>query len=465
MKKIFVAVLIIVLGLNFISVYADDGESSADSGVNAEAAGETEETSREEQGEIINYVTRLDCVSEIMKAAGLQADGYFSSEYITMEKMFEDDPFYDREYAYFAKRTGVLIGEENEASPTWVNCRPNETVTIKECTGFIMRTIDPEAQGKTDDELFESAKLRGLVKVDDSFYSDPDKALSYNDYYTLICRMLKEKRYLYFIFNDNLEPFDWRRDFLWNKAEQYDELGEMTYFEYLKSCCGIDENTPETAAVNQIIKKLNITRISQLNCLMAVTKIGGMRVEGLFEGDDVFLSVMEAAGLNKKGMELAKTFGYRVWNMPDYSAETSVFSVVYGILPDDEPEDEKSYFDYNKKVNLFCTKASVKDCVSYIMWFLTDMPQDITSEEIYNLALQVGLVQVGDSIYEDWEEPIDYVTFKTLLNRMLSMKRYNYFEEENSESLFEAERCDKKGEVTYLDFFKEICGLEEAPEL
>ncbi|MCD7904876.1 MAG: hypothetical protein LUG24_04730 [Clostridiales bacterium] len=444
-KKITAFALTLALLLNF-------------SAVQVFSANEYAETKLLERAEIINGVTRHDCLIGVIKAAGLQADGYFSSNYITIEKIFFDDPSYDREYLYFAEITGVIIGEENENAPTWLNCRPNDTATVKECVGFMMRVVDSEAEGKTDDELYERAKLQGLVKFEDSFYFDPEEDLSYDKYYTLICRMLNEKRYLYFAFNDNMDPLAWVNSY-YKDFVKYDENGEMTYIEYLSPYCEIEESSDEETALNKVIKKLNIINVSKLNCLTAVTKTAGMRVEGLFEGSDTCASIMEKTGLSEEWVKYVKDYGFQTWNTPDYGIETTIFSMIYGLLPDDEPEKEKTYHDYTYEHSiLFSERASVKDCVSYILWFLTDMPEDITSEEMYALAVETGLVEEADNVYEDWENRIDYNYFLTLLHRMLNTERYIYFEEETEDSRFDAKRYDEAGEMTYYDCLTEICG-------
>ncbi|MCD8214597.1 MAG: hypothetical protein LUC97_02975 [Clostridiales bacterium] len=373
-----------------------------------------------------------------------------------MEKIFFDDPSYDREYLYFADITGVVIGEENENTPTWLNYRPNDTATVKECVGFMMRVVDSEAKGKTDDELYERAKLRGLVRFEDSFYFDSEEDLSYDKYYTLICRMLNEKCYLYFAFNDNMDPLSWVNSY-YKDFVKYDENGEMTYIEYLSPYCETDESSDEETTLNKVIKKLNIINVSKLNCLMAVTKTAGMRVESLFEDSDICVSVMEKTGLSEEWLKYVKAYGFQTWDTPDYGIEATIFSMIYGLLPDDEPEKEKTYYDYTYEHSaLFSERASVKDCVSYILWFLTDMPEDITSEEMYVLAVETGLVEEADNVYEDWENRIDYNYFRTLLHRMLNAKRYIYFEEEIENDWFNAKRYDESGEMTYLDYVKEI---------
>ncbi|MCD8090307.1 MAG: hypothetical protein LUD81_06755 [Clostridiales bacterium] len=423
-------------------------------GVLPVSAEEYAENEQPEAEEVINCVTRHDCLVGIMKAAGLQADGYFESGYIIMEKLFFDDPLYDREYLYFADITGVVLGEENEKASTWLSYYPNETATARDCVGFIMRVIDSVAKDKTDDELFERAKLRGLVKSEDSFYINPDETLSYDNYYTLICRMLNEKRYLYLEFNDNMDPITWVNSY--HNFVKYDKSGEMTYIDYLTPFCKTVNDTDENSISAQVIKELNIVNISKLNCLMAVTKAGGMRVEGLFEASDVCVSVMKAAGLSEEWLKYVEAYVFKSRDMPDYGRETTVFSMIYGILPD-ENEGEKTYFSYdNKIINMFCDRASVKDCVYYMLWFLTDMPDNITSEEVYALALETGLVEESDNAYENWEKPIDYSYFRNLLNRMFNMKRYIYFEEENESSWFNAKNCDESREMTYSDYFKEI---------
>ncbi|MCD8090032.1 MAG: hypothetical protein LUD81_05320, partial [Clostridiales bacterium] len=362
---------------------------------------------------------------------------------------YEDSDYYSYPYAELAKKLDITTGEEGVTE--WGGSRrffyPERIAVIAECVSFMLPVLGYVSEPVDCETAYNIVKEKGFITEADSFYDDGNGVLTYEIYETLIRRMLNSKRYMYFS-ELNSETY-----MSCDKYRFYDEKGEMTYFEYLVSLCPKNFSRSKDAA-GEIIKYNNIISVPCITCLMAVTRLAGMRVDGLFEDDEKRSAIADSSCLEGNELEYVKRKGFYYDNEPDYGREILLFSRTYGII--ENRHDSKLYFHEN---------ADVMTCVNYIMHIVADIPMDMTDEEIYGLAEEKGIVKPWDSFWSSSSMRLDYTGFKTLLKRMLNAERYIYFEPEDEENWFNALHYDEKGEMTYFDYVKEMLINQCLPEV
>lgn len=205
-------------------------------------------------------VSRDDCLRGILKAAGMHVDGYFDSGKADIEQVFADEDYAkDKSYLNFGYIYRIMSGQKvqkekkipGEPQKLWlfgeliVNGKvreynepvdmnreyffPLRTATVNDCIAFIMRCIDKNAEGLDLEGTFQLAKERGIIKESDNFYNDGNRDLNQEIFFTLLKRMMNEKRYIYFRKLTDKDIW-WECD-----GRLYDETGEMTYLEYMQS--------------------------------------------------------------------------------------------------------------------------------------------------------------------------------------------------------------------------------------
>lgn len=152
------------------------------------------------------FVTRKDCIVEVMRAIGLtdeaveNARGKAADVYTFADA---DEPSY-MDFAYMANIAyGVEMYTE---TPTYRTVHtgkntdffflPDRPITVNECIAFMVRCLDSE---KTDLTLaIQKAYEYGLINGDDRFAADVGKSLGNDDFEILIDRFLDMKRYKYY---------------------------------------------------------------------------------------------------------------------------------------------------------------------------------------------------------------------------------------------------------------------------
>ncbi|MCC8096984.1 MAG: hypothetical protein LIO44_00115 [Eubacterium sp.] len=392
-----------------------------------------------EEYSVINGVMRYDCLAGIMKAAGLQVETFYDNCDIIFEGYAFSDTSAKSTYPYveFAYDYGIISGEEPpEGSGYKLKFfYPQRIATVEECIEFMLPLLTDVPEDMDYEYVLSSAKDIGLIYETDSFYYDGEKVLTYEIYEVLLKRMLNMKRYMYFT---EVET-DVNKFISSLKYRFYDETGEMTYLEYLTSLC--PEKLSESRSIeDEVIKYYNIISVPYLNCLMAVTKIAGMRVEGLFDDEDRLVSIAEASCLKGNELEIVIDPKRYYADEVQYGKENILFARTYGIIKNSR--DSNLYYYGN---------ADVSVCVNYIMHILADV-ECMTDDEIYALAKEKGIVKTEDSFYDNPSERLDYDDFITLLTRMLYSQRYIYFTEEDENNWFNALCYDESGEMTYYSF-------------
>ncbi|MCC8096985.1 MAG: hypothetical protein LIO44_00120 [Eubacterium sp.] len=355
-KRFIAAGLAVVFGRGCVPAYGGEEQVSA-------AGTEASAEDIFEKYDVVNGVMRYDCLVGIMKAAGLQAETFIYDYNITIDSYFyEDSDYYSYPYAELAKKLDITTGEEgtNKYGTVKQYFYPERIATVSECVSFMLPVMGYSSGVIDYDSAFETAKDVGLIKEDDGFYTDGDITLTYEIYTTLLKRMLNSKRYMYFTeLNNNTYISK-------DKYRFFDESGEMTYLDYLVSCCPEDlsksQNTEEG-----ILKYYNIISVPYLTCLTAVTKIAGMRVDGLFKDDDKRAAIVDASCLEGSELEIVKWKGYFLDNEANYGREIIIFSQTYGIVS--SQQDSRLSFHEN---------ADISVCVDYIMHILADISEDMT---------------------------------------------------------------------------------------
>lgn len=190
-----------------------------------------------------NTITRNDCVALVMRTLGVPDDVYLESYGGTdITVVFDDFKTTDKVLEYFSickfttgtdyvglaiERTDLIYGEykeKNERGVEVIRFNPTRPVTTKEAVAFMVRCLkNPPMDEKDLEQTFARGLEVGLIKTTDSFYLEPDKSISCNDFFVMLQRFLYQPMYLYF---DNVSEFI--RDFC------YAEDGNEDYITFLK---------------------------------------------------------------------------------------------------------------------------------------------------------------------------------------------------------------------------------------
>ena len=138
------------------------------------------------------FVTRGECLSEIMRCIGYSYARIAVSDYIG----FEDGNLTTLQYAEYARRSGIAYGEErwvpfastvrsSHMQTEWdLFFAPDENVTIAQASAFMVRCLgDFGADAKNVDFCFDKAKEFGLILSEDSVSADSNLT---NAYFVLI---------------------------------------------------------------------------------------------------------------------------------------------------------------------------------------------------------------------------------------------------------------------------------------
>ncbi len=183
-------------------------------------------------------ITRNDSISLIMRAIGVP-DNVFEESYgapdIQMAPFDDADNYFSickfttgTNYVGLSmQHTDVILGEaqwEDERGIKYIQINPTRPVTTKEAVAFMVRCLkNPPMDEKDLEQTFARGLEVGLIKTTDSFYLEPDKPISCNDFFVMLQRFLYQPMYLYF---DNVSEFI--RDFC------YAEAGNEDYITFLK---------------------------------------------------------------------------------------------------------------------------------------------------------------------------------------------------------------------------------------
>lgn len=248
-KKICIFVLICLISVNstiFMAYSKEENidntnsEESISSDIQSEFTDEDFELLREY--EIIKdetfsknkAITRIECLTGVLKAAGMRIDGFYDPDVrigVSIEWDFRDSYYDGCEYAEYGYSYNIAYGVDlktfNDGEFGLVFL-PKKIATIEECIAFIMRCIEDVPKETSLDDIYQMAKDRGIIKETDEFYESGKANLSQEVFYTLLMRMLNEKRYIYFTNEFDNRPYSY-------KGKLLDEEGEMTYLEYAKS--------------------------------------------------------------------------------------------------------------------------------------------------------------------------------------------------------------------------------------
>lgn len=396
-----------------------------------------------EQFEVVNKdcgdkecLSRYDCLRGVLTAAGMRVDGFYDGA-DGMEPIFEDETLFKmgegREYIYFGGMYGIAAGEPNFGGKPFF--KPNDNASVNTCIVFIMRCLE-DTTGYSLNDILTRAEERGLVLSTDDFYRSGDIELTYEMFCVLISRMLEQKRYIYFTdenVNKNLFIYD---------GLQYDNDGEMTYYQYLETSDYIlrDKLPLLTSA------EAEMDCVLRLNCLIAVLKEAGMENNNFYDAycNNHYVSY-EPTLYDEDEVDFGK------------GREYMLLGKWYNIIGKENLDHATRFKPYEK--------ADVGSCAAFIIRCLEDVPKFETGNEameyIYDRAKDRGLIKEYDEFYDNPDELLTYERLCILLNRMLFEKRYIYFTEEhynenNGLLLTDGKNYDNEGEMTYLDFVKTL---------
>jgi len=219
--KIVARILSLVLVCSMLcgTVYAEDSEN-AQASVTGEQAFETLKSYGIADDSLHNnvMVNRADCVIAIMKIIGMSAEREAHVGRSYYQPVFDDEG-YD---GYVYEAAGVIaIGDGNR------NFFPDRDVTVKEVAAFMVRCLvrlgdsGDERMSVGLDDTFAKAKDLGIIQEADTFYNDSDATLTPNEFCVLLNRMLYQKRYMYYDYDNKFNI-------------QFDTSGSGRYIDYLK---------------------------------------------------------------------------------------------------------------------------------------------------------------------------------------------------------------------------------------
>jgi len=86
------------------------------------------------------------------------------------------------------------------------NSRPHDDIVLEECLIIMNKCLNKE----TTDNVISEAEKNGLIKSTDEILSKDDRTLNYDDFCTLLYRMLNHKRGYYFRY---LDDYKWEYTF------------------------------------------------------------------------------------------------------------------------------------------------------------------------------------------------------------------------------------------------------------
>lgn len=178
-----------------------------------------------------NTVTREECLTAIIKTLGVTDENVknLDGSYFVA---FVDSSFYS--YIGCAYLSYIAYGEECEViTPTYNSSHtrkntdyflfPKRKVTVKEVLAYMVRCLEESKENIDINITYEKSKEYGLINENDIFTQNPDMEISKNDFYTLLERLLNQKRYKYFeIVNGYFKM-----------SGYVDEERSMTYLEFL----------------------------------------------------------------------------------------------------------------------------------------------------------------------------------------------------------------------------------------
>lgn len=192
-------------------------------------------------------IIRAECIQSILKIIGVTEDiaeyevrcvHYYShafyDSYYFGEKGGEKNGFIE-EYVEIAGNYNIIKGET--IGKGWEKIYPERDVTLKECLQFMNSCLN---KNPSDDIIYQ-AKKNGLIKDTDEILKREDETLSYDDFCTLLYRMLTHKVGYYFKYD-----FDEGKGLVFSGEENtdvessVDNIEEMRYIDYLDSLV-IDE--------------------------------------------------------------------------------------------------------------------------------------------------------------------------------------------------------------------------------
>lgn len=199
MKKLIVIFISIISFIINGNVYADENLIDSKSmliglGVVPESGFSSSDT-----------ISREECIISIMRILGV-TDGDIESLRGSDLYVFVDA----RPYSYIgcAYRSRIAYGEECEVNyQTYRTSHmggnkdffffPHRAVTIKEVLAFMVRCLDKDIEN-TFNATIEYAMKYNLIFEQDSFIQNIDSEINVDDFYILLNRMIKNKRYKYY---------------------------------------------------------------------------------------------------------------------------------------------------------------------------------------------------------------------------------------------------------------------------
>ena len=169
------------------------------------------------------YVNRYQALRFVMRTAGLRnstVEIFDNVKFAVPPILDVDKPGVRHGYICSGYFSNVIFGKDSGKN----TFEPLETATVKNCAVFISRCLGNFSAD--EDELWEFAKSKEIIRESDRFYDAPNTELTPEIFCLLLVRMLDCDRYLYFA----VANLDYIMDI--NDSIRFDVEGSITYREY-----------------------------------------------------------------------------------------------------------------------------------------------------------------------------------------------------------------------------------------
>lgn len=206
LKRMFMIMILLYVSVNFVTITAHCKEDQYYEIVKTIAPYAVDEEDK--------TISREACLVSIMKAIGVDKE--------SIEMMVQIDPvvpwfsdttdfnnYENLGYIYLARRNFVTLGvdynwsyKDKEYLLINNNFAPKRQVTIKETLTFMLRCLTDHNLLLWDNVIRDSIKF-GLIQENEIDYYVQDSLLKDSQFYTLLCRMLDKKVYLYCTMDDH----------------------------------------------------------------------------------------------------------------------------------------------------------------------------------------------------------------------------------------------------------------------
>lgn len=363
-----------------------------------------------ENAESKEYITREECMIELLQKAGMRIPKYADEGVLYFDDLKISEDLDNWKYINYAGKYDLFVNPVLSKSRIF---EPDKPIMVYECAVNIMRFVE-DMSGCSETAIHTAAIKNGLIKKEDIFYMDSNIPLTREVFDLLLSRMNSFPRYVYFE----------------NEKIRYDYSGSMTYAEYENT---LEHSLRNIGVFDNVLKHYEKdASVTRLDCLKGIMAVCGL--ENIWYEKELTGVITEPVSSEES-------------DIADGGAGREIFENAWNanILGDEIKLGEyKKFYPFEA-----CT---VDTCISMMMRCLDDYDQSgVTLEEIYNDAKKINLVRESDSFYNNGNEALTFETYCILIDRMLAQKVHTYFELDPSYYLLVNELTNEDKNITYRE--------------